>query len=365
MRALPDESGTRNSASARLLAHGVAWLLLLAAPAMALDPANALTQYGHAAWRVREGRFPAPPTALSQSTDGYLWIGTQAGLLRFVGVRFEPWSPPPGSRLPDERVFALLGASDGSTWIGTANGLAQWKDGSLTVHATVGRFGSLVEDAEGTMWAGHTRALSELPPLCRMERGALDCSIAVPLRFVSALHERDGHLWIGGEQGACLWRSGQAECHVLPALAGAGDKFGVSALVEDASGTLWVGAGPLGIWQLEHGAWNRLPGSLESGLEAGAMLAEREGAVWLGTPNEGIVRFVQGRTERFSRADGLSGDAVAGLFQDREGNVWVATSAGLDRFRDVEVATLTSAEGLGSGTVHAVAADPKGGVWIA
>src|SRR5262245_15757752 len=131
--------------------------LLLATPAAGLDHGTALTQYGHTAWRVREGYFAGPPIAVAQTRDGFLWIGTEAGLLRFDGVRFERWEPPEGSHLPDDRIMALLGTRDGSLWIGTANGLARWHDGKLAVYARAGRFSALLEDRQGTVWAGHTR----------------------------------------------------------------------------------------------------------------------------------------------------------------------------------------------------------------
>lgn len=128
--------------------RGVVWAsfvaLLLAAPraGLGLDPGTALTQYGHTAWRVREGHFAGAPSAVTQTRDGFLWIGTQTGLIRFDGVRFMPWQPPAGSQLPNERIVSLLGARDGSLWIGTANGLAQWRAPNLLVHARAGRFGA-------------------------------------------------------------------------------------------------------------------------------------------------------------------------------------------------------------------------------
>src|SRR5262245_48810812 len=78
-------------------------------PTSALDPAVRVSQYAHTAWRVRDGFFGSAPYAMGQTTDGYLWIGTEAGLVRFDGARFEPWAPPPGSALPPGGVCSLLG----------------------------------------------------------------------------------------------------------------------------------------------------------------------------------------------------------------------------------------------------------------
>ena len=344
--------------------------VLLGVPVMALNPSTQLTQFGHTAWRVRDGLLPGPPTSLTQAADGFLWIGTEAGLVRFDGVQFVPWSPPEGMHLPDDRIVALLGAKDGSVWIGTGNGLAQWKDGKLIVHARVGRFGSLLEDRDGVVWAGHTRALSELPPLCRGVAGDFRCfgsSDSLPLHFVSALHEdRNGELWIGGDSGVCQWRSGKPDCRAIPAMADSGNQFGVFAIADDAEGGLWAGTGIVGIWRLAAGRWERYSDASSPGVDSDSLLADRRGTLWIGTRSQGLLRLAGGRTEHLTRVDGLSGDIVTGLFEDREGNVWVGTGSGLDRFRDVKVSTVTAREGLpGSGTIVSVAAARDGGVWIA
>lgn len=343
--------------------------VLLGGAVSGLDPELALTQYGHTAWRVREGFFPGPLLAIAQTTDGYLWLGGEVGLIRFDGVHFMPWQPPEPTPLPDERIYALLGARDGSLWIGTSNGLARWHEGKLTVLATVGRFGALVEDRRGTIWAGHTRALSELPPLCRMESGEFRCLGAAegfPLRYVGALHEdAQGDLWIGGEGGVCRWRSEEPECHEIEVLEGLADKTGVFSLAMDSDGTLWAGAGPTGTWRLAAGGWQGYAEPWEPRLESAALLPAHGGGLWIGTESHGLLRRTRGRSERFTRADGLSSDAVTTVFEDREGNLWVTTAGGLDRFRDVEVATLTRSEGLQEGTVLAVTAARRGGVWIA
>lgn len=346
--------------------------LLLAMPVAGLDPGTALTQYGHTAWRVREGFFAGPPSAIAQTRDGFLWIGTETGLIRFDGVRFTPWQPPKGSHLPDDRIVKLLGASDGSLWIGTANGLAQWRAPNLVTQAPTGRFGALLEDHRGTVWAGHTRALG-VPSLCRAVSGDFRCfgfPDEVGLRFVRALHEdRQGNLWLGGDRGVCRWKPetpASPECYPIGSPAQAMDEdYAVEVLAEDSGGTLWAGTKAHGIWWRVAGRWTRYPNPPDPGLEAQGMLSDREGGLWMGTLSHGLLRIAPGRTERLTRTDGLSGDAVNDVFEDREGSLWVATTAGLDRFREVKVTTLTAQEGLGGGDVGAVVASRDGSLWIA
>src|SRR5262245_2446429 len=107
----------------------------LSLPSMAaLDPAVHVSQYAHTAWYVRDGFIDSAPSPVGQPTDGYLWIGTEGGLVRFDGARFHPWAPPPGSSLPPGGVYSLLGARDGSLWIGTGSRVAQWTDGRLVLY---------------------------------------------------------------------------------------------------------------------------------------------------------------------------------------------------------------------------------------
>jgi ligand-binding sensor domain-containing protein len=76
-------------------------------------------------WRIQDGHLPAPRAAFAQTADGYPWVGTPAGLVRFDGVRFVPWASTKGETLPSDQILSLLGASDGSLWIGTTKRLAR------------------------------------------------------------------------------------------------------------------------------------------------------------------------------------------------------------------------------------------------
>src|SRR5215475_11326004 len=141
-----------------------------------LDPAKSISQYAHTAWRIQNGDLPGLPEAIGQTTDGYLWVGTFAGLVRFDGIRFVPWSAISKQPLPDDRIFSLLGARDGSLWIGTHQGLAKWKDGKLTTYSKpIGRFGSIVEDSDGTIWVARSHVTDTIGSLCKVENDHLNC----------------------------------------------------------------------------------------------------------------------------------------------------------------------------------------------
>jgi len=100
-------------------------------PAFALNPALDVSQYVHTAWKIRDGFAEGAILAIAQTLDGYLWLGTQFGLLRFDGVRAVPLSASAAQHLPSTNISSLLVARDGTLWIGTQKGLATWKDGTL------------------------------------------------------------------------------------------------------------------------------------------------------------------------------------------------------------------------------------------
>ena len=131
-------------------------VMLLAWPprALALDPTEGLGQYQHAAWTAREGLMGSV-RAIVQTPDGYLWLGTEFGLVRFDGIRFLRLALPPDQQLPSPRILSLLAARDGTLWIGTYSGLASWKDGRLTRYPEITvAVSSLLEDYQGTIWLG-------------------------------------------------------------------------------------------------------------------------------------------------------------------------------------------------------------------
>src|SRR5580692_9799930 len=119
--------------------------------ASALNPSLDINQYAHFAWTVRDGFFKGAISSIAQTPDGYLWLGTEFGLLRFDGVQSVLWQPPAGQHLPSSLIRSLLAARDGRLWIGTRAGLASWKDGKLTQYPELAgqSIFTLLEDREG------------------------------------------------------------------------------------------------------------------------------------------------------------------------------------------------------------------------
>src|SRR5262245_11052907 len=224
------------------LATGIvlACLLLCCPSAFALNPALDVSQYAHTAWKVRDGFFKSSISSIAQTPDGYLWLGTEFGLLRFDGVRAVPWQPPPGQTLPSNNIRRLVVSRDGTLWIGTLQGLVSWKAGRLTSYPELSRkyIYAFLEDREGTMWVG---AFSIPPPgqLCAIRAGSVHCA-SDPATFSygpSGLYQdRAGTLWVGVREGLWRWMPGPRKFYPLP-----GQPDGIGALGEDERGALLVG----------------------------------------------------------------------------------------------------------------------------
>ncbi|MGO9260544.1 MAG: two-component regulator propeller domain-containing protein [Bryobacteraceae bacterium] len=350
--------------SAARAAVALAAMALAAPCALALNPALDVSQYAHTAWKVREGFTKGAVNAIAQTPDGYLWLGTDLGLVRFDGVRTVDWHAPPEQSLPTIQVTKLLAGRDGTLWIGTPKGLASWKAGKLTRYTELAGLAiyALLESREGTIWVG---AAAFPPPgkLCAIRNGGVHCrgedgSLG---NGVSALYEdRKGALWVGVSNGLWRWIPGPPKFYAIQGLLN-----GIQGLLEGDDGAiLFTMLGTLG--RFDSGKTERLytfPGDAARSY-AHRLLRDRDGGLWIATASRGLVHIHHGRTDAYTVADGLSGDDVAALFEDREGNIWAATPGGLDRFRDFAAATYSVDQGLSNALVTSVVAARGGSVWL-
>jgi len=325
----------------------------------ALDPSRDISQYAHTSWKIRDGFVKGTIHSISQTPDGYLWLGTDSGLFRFDGIRVVPWQPPAGAKLPANYISQLLVAHDGTLWIGTLRGLASWKDGSLTQYPeTAGAYvSSLLEDREQTLWFGVTEASKGR--FCSIRAGKIECHGAgsFGLGVFALYQDHKGNLWAGGEKELWRWAPGSPERYALPR--------GVSqirGLAEDDSGMLLLST-DVGLKQLVAGKVENysLPG-ITGHFSPSKFLRSSDGSLWISS-HEGLLRLHHGRVDRFGAADGLSGDSADRIFEDREENIWVTTPEGLGRFREYAIPTISQSQGLSSLDVYTIQAIRDGSIW--
>jgi signal transduction histidine kinase/ligand-binding sensor domain-containing protein len=342
----------------------------------ALDPARRISQYGHTAWRVQDGYFPGAPFAIAQTADGYIWVGTAAGLFRFDGVRLVPWSALSGEQLPSTDIYYLLGVRDGSLWIATYGGLAHWTNHHLITYQKGEGWviGYIVEDRDGKIWFTRARVDDYSHPLCQVNDLAVHCygsDDGVPASNASALvQDPRGDFWLGSSTALLRWRPGSSKEYRPRALRSSAGTNGVSSLALAPDSSLMVGIhvrGPGG--GLQHMVDGVLrpfvaPRFNSETIAATAILTDRQNNLWVGTENQGVYRIHGADVDHFGSADGLSSDGVSFFFQDREGNLWVATTKGIDMFRDLRVSTFSTREGLSDDGVDSVLARPDGALWV-
>ena len=343
--------------------------LLTPAAASALDPKVRLSQYHHTAWRVQDGYFAAAPNAIAQTADGYIWIGTEAGLVRYDGVRFVPWVPPGETAPFGAAVYSLLSSSDGTLWIGTSAGLRSWKNNKLEQHVR-GRINAIIEDRKQRIWVARSRVPDADGGLCQAAGEQPRCiggdaQLRLPYA-VTLAEDIDGHLWIGSSGQLLRWREDSHRSYFREELARFEGLQAISSVLAMKDGSVWgtIPRAGFGVFRIVNSITETPKFNDTNPDDVSVLFADRNQSVWMGTSNSGIYRVSGGHIDRLRSEGGLSSNSVTGLFEDREGNLWVATSKGLDRFRDTRVVTFSTAEGLAADFAGSVFAGDDGQVWV-
>lgn len=342
----------------------IIWISFLLAQgwAYALNPAKALTQYSVTVWTQQQGLPQDTIRAITQTTDGFLWLGTDEGLARFDGYEFVAFGKDQGS-LPSNSVNVLAAAPDGSLWIGTPDGLTRYAQGRFqTFTQKDGLPGNavtaLLVDHRGSLWIVASGNLSRFDGthFTNFLRGR-----DLPLQVVRGVWEdRRQNLYVAGTTSVGRLENGRFQSIFEPAQL-AGD-FPGTVLVDHA-GDLWV-LGYRGLIRRSPDGRISRYGSREGltdPFELRAMTEDRDGNLWVAT-NSGLARL-EGDCFR-TLTEGPAQDGVRSLFEDRDGNLWVGSNRGLLRLRDDLFTVFGKDEGLPSDEPNVIHEDHAGQVWI-
>ena len=340
----------------------LALALLAGLPATALDPGRRLTQYLQRIWQTRQGLPQSGIVAIHQTRDGYLWLGTDDGLVRFDGVRFTSPDDLDGLALPKMSVRQLAEDSRGALWIATSNaGLFRIENGSV---ARFSERDGLPSDHVACLFPGQGGDLWACTDggLARIRDGKIEVftgPAGEPIR--AAAQRKDGSIWVGGDgPGPAIWNGTQFTryaLHSVPRYAR------VQAMFSDSTDALWIGT-TAGLIRLLDGREQRFTKGDGLANDSVLSLAEgRNGEIWIGTDG-GFSRWRNGEVESFLPKNGLSQSTVAALYEDREGSLWVGTKRGLNQFLDRRTLPFTTAEGLPSNDTGPVFQDPRGAIWV-
>lgn len=326
-------------------------------PAQAVDLNHVLTGYAVTSWTERDGLPLATVWAIAQDAEGYLWLGTNYGLVRFDGGRFTDWGSISPGTLPQLPVRALHVASDGTLWVGFDNGggVVAIRRGRVEPISRQGMPRSvmaLVEDRRGTLWAGTRRGLYS------MRGGAwakVTAAQGIPPdeSILTTFTDSRGQFWVGAAGG--LYNRKVATDDFSRVSEG-----GVAGVSEHPAGSLWVSDYVSGFARLGTPSGARLLSG-----RGYRLLHDAQRNLWVGTLGQGLWRLrdegrdAQRSIERITVQTGLSSDGVQALLQDREGNIWVGTNEGLNRLSEHRLSSIVNA-----GLVRAVEAGGPGSMWV-
>ena len=336
-------------------------LLCFVHDARALDPDRGVADYARDRWGAEQGFPGAAVYAVTQTADGYLWLGTERGLVRYDGVGFRLYGQADSPLFPTGPVQELMTDADGNLWIRTqSRSLLRYRDGALqdmTPELNAGRTGvtAMCRGATGG-------ALFAVPgSLFAYAGGRFEKLLSTEERpnwlIIAMATTADGRVWMGTrDAGVLVMNAGQVSVvQNLP------DRK-VNSLLAAADGGVWVGTDG-GLVKLSGDGPQpaAAPAPLDR-LQSLALHTDRESNTWVGT-DRGLFRLNGGGA--FALEEGArDGAAVNAIFEDREGGLWVGSAGGVERLRDSAFMSYPPPDGL-SPEGGAVYVDAEGRAWLA
>ena len=323
-----------------------------------------LSAFYRETWTTRQGLPHNQVNAIAQSPDGYLWLGTWEGLVRYNGLEFHVFDRANTSELKDNGIRSVRVSEDGAVVVGTSRGGVTIKRGDRwrTWMEKDGLAQEEVMDAlldrQGRLWvatesAGITRMQGDVATQFNARNG-LPSDVVYGLLLAS-----DGSVWAATANGVAHFNDDRIEVY--------GDDAGLPAapifrIMQDATGTIFVGT-ERGVYRMQGQRFStESPLLPQDGVPS--MAKDNAGNLWVGTVNNGLVRLGASGAERFTSVRGLPNNRVAALLVDREGSIWAGTNAGLLRLSDASFSTWNGDQGLSDDYVRALFEAPRGGMWI-
>lgn len=341
-------------------------LALVFALAAGFFSAQAGPHYFTRTWQVEQGLPQNKVTAVVQTRDGYLWVGTYGGLARFDGIHFTVYNDNNTPELRSSRITSLFEATDGTLWIGTESGeVTQYKDGRfaavpLRANWSGGKIYAITEDDAGDVWL-----LNEAGELARVRDGkVLSPSSGTVTNVVSLARGSDGTVWVEREGVVSALKAGG----LTRELSASGYVQGFCAA---RGGGFWVASNG-GIRKWKDGQWVADLGAAPWGASIVPNLLETSSGALAGgtggTPGDGLWLVFPGQTNtpalHFNHTDGLPSDWVISLWEDREKNLWCGTGAGLVVIRPNNLETVAPPDKWKNCPVLSVLPAPDGALWV-
>lgn len=335
-----------------------------AAFASPAEPDNPIAQYLDATWGPDRGYTGGQAYAIAQSGDGYLWIGTDHGLVRFDGSQFLAVRHPLSDMSPIGPVRGLLVDGDGALWVRVdGKHLLRYRDGLF--QDVLARADVQITDVTAMALDNQGRIL--LAGLgygiLRYNNGRFETMVSsdlVPETVLAVAASRDGAIWIGTRDRG-IYRLAHGELTRAPGLL---SRIKVNALLEASNGGVWVGSDS-GLFALDNSCrlWANPPRALAK-LEVFALARDDLGNVWAGT-SRGLLRLTSARQVSFRNSSHKAPDRVTSLYFDRDRDMWYCGKFGIGRLRESMFTTWSASTGLSSGPGGPLYVDASQRTWFA
>jgi ligand-binding sensor domain-containing protein/signal transduction histidine kinase len=338
-------------------------------PSFALEPSTPLANYGRQTWVMENGLPQNTVQALLQTRDGFVWLGTEVGLVRFDGNGFQILDRNSTPALPGNDVRCLLESHDGALWIGTSEGLARWKDGLLTAFTSKeglpgGSIRALIETGNKMLWVWTDQGLARLTDEGRFVDDTVKTRLPIGA-ITTVTTDGQSEMYVATRESVIAYAMGRWGEPVLqqqlePVFPSEGAEFIQSVTGEVAVAT----KATVQILHEDYVLARLTVGKDLPGSRIQALFADRENSLWIGT-NGGLARWINGKVQLLPVTDPLASASVLALMEDREGNLWVGTeTGGLQILRDQRFRTFGARDGLSSDATTAVVEDKAGTLWV-
>ncbi|HXC65769.1 MAG TPA: two-component regulator propeller domain-containing protein, partial [Nitrospiraceae bacterium] len=333
------------------------------APVKSGHEGNVSSQYHFDVWTTDNGLPQNSVTSILQTRDGYLWITTFDGLVRYDGVHFTIYNAGNTKGLKSSRFSQLYEDRTGNLWIITEDfGLIRYRDGVFRTLTTEdglpnNRVLSMRSDAESVLFA-------TAQGLAWWKDGSLVLEDPLPGRPFPdfGFPVRSGAVWHLDQSGLHRVENGRVTAHAPVSGLTLRD---IKSLHEIRNGDLWVGVTDGVLMRFKDGKftyYSRKDGL--TGERINCIREDRMGNVWLGIGYSGLFRFKDDKFTRYTKADGLTGNDILSIYEDREGILWIGATAGLNRLRDNIITSYSAEDGLSGNNTYPICQDREGTIWI-
>ena len=334
-----------------------------------LDPKKETFLFKNDIWKVEQGLPQYSVFAITQTSDGYLWFGTQEGLARFNGIRFDVFDRDRYESIKSNYITCLVEDREKTLWIGTeGGGIVSFKNNTFSLYTTDNGLLSnnikvLFIGSDNSIWIGTESGLS------RLKNNKIE-NIVFPKNRVSSsnisaiFEDKNGEIWIGIEgSGIVNLKKGDSGFSISSTFF---PELDVSTILADHNGQLWVGTRNSGLVRLEDkkGIFYTKKNGLSSNYVT-VLCEDRDSNLWIGTHGGGLNRLQDGKITVYRSRDGLSNDIIWSIYEDVEGNLWVGThGGGVNQLKDTKVFSYTQKHGLLNDDIRGIFQDSRGNIWI-